>query len=399
MIVGSKLAAFVVMMYLTFASSFSAPLATQQSSPQSGSQTSKPKKRPPIPIKVTGQPHPMELGERRSRPAGGVRDPDLSFDLLAPVMGLALDAHPLFVWREMPDATSYTFTLTEVDEKTGVEKAIFDQETKAPTLKYPPNAPDLRPDRLYVWRVVCRTDRTEPSGDDLKAEAYFQLVPANERKEVEEALAALRKQITEEREQMLTEARLLRDYGYWFDTLQVCNEFIEKFPNDPEGYRLRGDIFDLLSPWLIKEHDADRSKADTLWRNQRSRLGQSLDRWAVVMGISQYQRLPKEQQLKFADVDAEAFYNFIRSPRGGGFPVGNIQRLLNEDAKTAAVRHYLGTWLPRNVKEGDIVYIYFAGHGMAEPFGAEKRAYFVTHDADPQDLNTTAVSGRGENLC
>src|SRR5215467_6365173 len=42
--------------------------------------------------------------------------------------------------------------------------------------------------------------------------------------------------------------------------------------------------------------------------------------YAVVIGISQFENLSKDDWLQYADKDAQAFYDFITSPRGRAFP-------------------------------------------------------------------------------
>jgi tetratricopeptide (TPR) repeat protein len=113
------------------------------------------------------------------------------------------------------------------------------------------------------------------------------------------------------------------------------------------------------------------------------------NRWAVVIGVSAYRNLRPEEQLRFAHRDAEDFAAFLRSPNGGGFPTANIKVLLNQQATLAAIRTALGTWLPRSVEPDDVVYIFFAGHGVVE---SEHDGYLLAHDSDAQNLYATALS-------
>jgi uncharacterized caspase-like protein len=62
--------------------------------------------------------------------------------------------------------------------------------------------------------------------------------------------------------------------------------------------------------------------------------------------------------------------------------------LLNEQATIASVRTALGTWLPRSAEASDVVYIFFAGHGVVEAGGD---GYLLAHDSDPQNLYATAL--------
>ncbi len=110
--------------------------------------------------------------------------------------------------------------------------------------------------------------------------------------------------------------------------------------------------------------------------------------WAVVVGVSNYQNLKPEEQLKFAHRDAEDMAAFLRSPEGGGFPSNQIKLLLNENATVAAIRTALGSWLARSAEPEDVVYVFFAGHGVVE----NNDGYLLAYDSDPQNLYATALS-------
>jgi tetratricopeptide (TPR) repeat protein/uncharacterized caspase-like protein len=110
--------------------------------------------------------------------------------------------------------------------------------------------------------------------------------------------------------------------------------------------------------------------------------------WAVIVGISSYKNVPPEGQLRFAHRDAEELATFLRSPRGGSFPSNHIKLLLNQDATLSAIRTAIGTWLVRSAEPEDVVYIFFAGHGVVE---GESDGYLLAHDSDPQNLYATAL--------
>jgi len=110
--------------------------------------------------------------------------------------------------------------------------------------------------------------------------------------------------------------------------------------------------------------------------------------WAVVIGISSYRNVPPEGQLRFAHRDAEDLAAFLRTPRGGGFPSNHIKVLLNQDATLSAIRTAIGTWLVRSAEPDDVIYIFFAGHGIVE---GDNDGYLLAHDSDPQNLYATAL--------
>ncbi len=111
--------------------------------------------------------------------------------------------------------------------------------------------------------------------------------------------------------------------------------------------------------------------------------------YAVIVGISTYQHIP---QLKYADRDAKAFYDFLLSKSGGSIDSDNIKLLLNEKATGYAIRSAINHWLMEEKKpqRNDVVYIYFAGHGDA--LSAEE-SYLLGWDTDNGDPNVVYDGG------
>ena len=112
-------------------------------------------------------------------------------------------------------------------------------------------------------------------------------------------------------------------------------------------------------------------------------------RWAVIIGISQFKNVAPQFQLRYADRDAKSFAAFLRSPEGGNVPPSHTRLLTDTAATAAAIRSTLHDWLPSVAGPNDIVYVYFAGHGVLDN---RNQGYFVAHDSDPQNLHATAVS-------
>jgi tetratricopeptide (TPR) repeat protein len=101
---------------------------------------------------------------------------------------------------------------------------------------------------------------------------------------------------------------------------------------------LLAGLFCALLHAQTQHRDLKISRDSANGLDQRSRL------WAVVVGISHYDNVPPQAQLRFADRDAQAFAAFLRSPAGGGFPSDHVQILLNDKASLSALRTALGTW-------------------------------------------------------
>jgi len=102
---------------------------------------------------------------------------------------------------------------------------------------------------------------------------------------------------------------------------------------------------------------------------------------AVVVGISDYQN-PQIPDLRFADRDAAAFADWLRSPAGGSVPESHLQVLLNADATTGKIIAALGG-LVADCKPSDVAVIYFSGHGDVERISKFQRGYWLSWDSPP----------------
>lgn len=113
------------------------------------------------------------------------------------------------------------------------------------------------------------------------------------------------------------------------------------------------------------------------------------DRFGLVVGIDVYRE--ERLSLRCAAADARAIHAVMIDPRCGLFPESNVKLLVNEQATTSAVWSALADL--RRAGPDDTVWIFFAGHGAIE--GDE--GYWVTHDADVDDLYKTALDRRRIN--
>ncbi|HXB73886.1 MAG TPA: tetratricopeptide repeat protein [Candidatus Acidoferrales bacterium] len=107
--------------------------------------------------------------------------------------------------------------------------------------------------------------------------------------------------------------------------------------------------------------------------------------YAVIVGVSRYQKLPENLQLQFAERDAQSIFTALISPEGGNFKVENVHLLTNDKATLAALKREIDGWLPSVAKEGDRVLIYFAGHGFLK----DGKGYLAPHDFDLNHADTT----------
>ena len=98
---------------------------------------------------------------------------------------------------------------------------------------------------------------------------------------------------------------------------------------------------------------------------------------AVVVGISDYQNIP---DLNFADRDAQAFADWLKSPAGGSIPQENIALLTNEKATNSKI--LLAFYrIVEESKEGDTAIIYFSGHGDIESKILGQTGFLLAYDS------------------
>ncbi len=111
---------------------------------------------------------------------------------------------------------------------------------------------------------------------------------------------------------------------------------------------------------------------------------------AVVIGISDY-REPLIPDLRFADRDAQAFADWLRSPQGLALPDSSIRLLANQQATTAQMIVNLD-WLIEASKPGDRAFIYFSGHGDVERVTKFNLGYLLSYDSPPAVYGAGAFS-------
>lgn len=125
-------------------------------------------------------------------------------------------------------------------------------------------------------------------------------------------------------------------------------------------------------------------------------LSRKIQRYAVIVGISDYQQSPRVPDLKFAARDAKTINDFLTFPAGGGFPRGNVKLLLDRNATIVNVRSAINDFLAAPV-EDDLVVIYFGGHGSPDPKNPSN-LYLLCHDSHPDRFGGTALPMREIDL-
>ena len=108
---------------------------------------------------------------------------------------------------------------------------------------------------------------------------------------------------------------------------------------------------------------------------------------ALIIGVADYERTTA--RAAYADKDAQTFYDYA-TLKLGVLP-SNVKELLNKDANEVELRLAITDWLARSTVNGQTdVYVFFAGHGLANQSGEEM--YLLPVDGEPRLLDDTAIS-------
>lgn len=116
------------------------------------------------------------------------------------------------------------------------------------------------------------------------------------------------------------------------------------------------------------------------------------DKWAVVIGVSQFAdgSIPP---LKYAAKDAKDFYDYLIDPAKGGFKPDHVKLLINEDATKLNIEDSVGdTFLPHAAMDNDLVVFFLSTHGS--PAGADVQGinYVIAYDTNLKKPNSTGVN-------
>lgn len=100
---------------------------------------------------------------------------------------------------------------------------------------------------------------------------------------------------------------------------------------------------------------------------------------ALIIGVSSYANLPVHFQLDYADDDALAFKEFLKT-RPDIIDKENIITLINEDATDKTLITNTLYSLLNESQKGDLVIIYFSGHGDIQNVLGKDKGFFLLHN-------------------
>lgn len=197
--------------------------------------------RRPLPKPATGSRGFEQYGGKDSSSrliaAGATRGGELTHPRkpIAPLEGLAFDAHPFFVWEAGIGLKSYHFTLYEGDVFADpAAKVVYEKDVADTELAYPKDAPALVPGKLYSWRVST----TSSGGKELGPAVTFFVLTGQDAAEVKQALEKSNLNAPKTVADKLKRAQVFEEYGIWYDALRTASEVAAANPSDlqAQGY-------------------------------------------------------------------------------------------------------------------------------------------------------------------
>ncbi len=111
---------------------------------------------------------------------------------------------------------------------------------------------------------------------------------------------------------------------------------------------------------------------------------------ALTVGVDRYLD-PSISSLRYARRDAASVADLLQQNLHPS--EASVRRLLDAQATQRAISIAIGEELPRACRPGDVVLLYFAGHGSPETDGPADGAsrFLIPHDAEKQHLFTTGI--------
>jgi len=117
--------------------------------------------------------------------------------------------------------------------------------------------------------------------------------------------------------------------------------------------------------------------------------------WALLVGISKYES-PQITSLTYPASDVASIADALKDPTLGNVPADHILMLTNDQATAANIKGAVDTFFKPNVKPGDSIIIFLAGHGVAKGVGSAAKGYLLPYDV--RGLTTPALDASAVSL-
>ncbi len=112
--------------------------------------------------------------------------------------------------------------------------------------------------------------------------------------------------------------------------------------------------------------------------------------YAIVIGISKYKEV---MPLNFADRDAQVFADYLLSKTGLALDSNNVKLFTNENATADNIGNALTDIIMKDLKKGDKVIFFFAGHGDYEAKILKDRALLLLYGAPAKNYYQNILRG------
>jgi len=101
--------------------------------------------------------------------------------------------------------------------------------------------------------------------------------------------------------------------------------------------------------------------------------------WALLVGVSKYQS-DQIASLKYPSTDASGLRDALEDPALGGLPNSQVLLLTDDQATHDNITGAVDNFFKPNVKPGDKVIVFLAGHGVAKGVGLEAKSFLLPTD-------------------
>lgn len=117
--------------------------------------------------------------------------------------------------------------------------------------------------------------------------------------------------------------------------------------------------------------------------------------WALLVGISKYGS-SQIASLTYPADDVTAVSQALEDPTLGNVPADHVKLLTNDQATRDNIMGAVDTFFKPNVKPGDTIIVFLAGHGVAKGYGPASKGYLLPYDV--HGLTTAALDSSAVNL-
>lgn len=156
--------------------------------------------------------------------------------ILTPRNTKVLDGRVEFRWREVQGAQGYRVTIGLFEG----QNRVYETTATRPPLRYPDDAPALKPGKSYIWQV-------EAIGVSKSTDsAWFVIVPPPEARDIRFALQRLKEKSSDAITYALMAASFLESRGCYADAFQVLQPALKEAPERADLRLSLAHIYDAI---------------------------------------------------------------------------------------------------------------------------------------------------------